>query len=450
MKKIVKLLLISFILIVSTPISAADLPISIQKKMHFVLEKSMPAVVNIVCRGEFSLINDPFLRRELEKLKGKRLPNQKQFSSVGSGVIVDAKQGIIVTNAHVIDQAKTITVTLNDGRRYQADKIGADTLTDVAILQIHAKNLKALPLANSSKIRVGDFVVAIGSPFGLSQTVTSGIVSGLHRTGLGIEGIENFIQTDAPINVGNSGGALVNIKGQLIGINTALLSNDGGNLGIGFSIPVNMVKSVMKQLMLYGKIHRGLIGILAQTLTPDLANALGVSNMSGAIIAQIMPHSPAKKAGLKMGDIIIRINNKDIKKSDDIHNTISLVRSGSTVKTTIQRQGKILHFTLKIIDPKSRPAEQFYTSHYLVGLHLQNTTEQTPKHGYIEGVKILTVDHYSAAWLAGLRPNDIIVSANQQPTKTIKTLEKISAKKYPFGLLLNIFRASGAGFIVIQ
>lgn len=412
------------------------------------LQNAMPAVVNIVCQGEFSFITDPFLRRELERMRGSRLPEKRHFTSVGSGVIIDAKQGLIVTNAHVIDQSKTITITLNDGRRYEAETVGTDDVSDIAVLQIHADHLTAIPFANSNDVEVGDFVAAIGSPFGLDQTVTSGIVSGLHRTGLGIESVENFIQTDAPINMGNSGGALVNIQGQLVGINTALLSSNGGNIGIGFAIPANMVKSIIQQIILYGKVHRGLMGVLVQTLTPDLADAFNIPHTKGAIIAQIMPNSPAEKAGLKTGDIITYLNQQRIQTSGDVHNTISLVRAGQSVNLRILRNNKTMDFSFKTADPVS--TEQLYTSPYLNGISMKNTGEQSPKHGYVEGVKISDVDPYSVAWIAGLRPGDIVVSANQQPVKNIKELEKIAEKPSKTGLLLNIFRGEGAGFVVIK
>lgn len=450
MKKLVQICGLSLLLNMVICFCFAESPLMTQKQMQTILDKAMPAVVNIACQGEFSFITDPFLKRELEQMQNGRFPDKKQFSSIGSGVIIDAKQGLIVTNAHVINQAKTISVTLNDGRRYKAEAIGTDDLSDIALLQIHADNIKDIPLANSNELKIGDFVAAIGSPFGLNQTVTSGIVSGLHRTGLGIEGVENFIQTDAPINMGNSGGALINIQGKLVGINTALLSEEGGgNIGIGFAIPSNMVKSIVQQIILYGKVHRGLLGILVQTVTPDLAEALHSPNTEGAIVAQIVPGSSAEKGGLKVGDIITQIDQEKIKTSGDVHNAISLIRIGKTVTLTILRAGKTLTLSMKTMSPSDDVTTQLAVSPYLVGVKMTNTVELSSEHGYVQGVKILTIDPYSAAWLAGLRPHDIIVSANQKPITNIQELENL-AKPSSYGLLLNIFRKEGAGFIVIK
>ncbi|MBU1628554.1 MAG: trypsin-like peptidase domain-containing protein, partial [Gammaproteobacteria bacterium] len=231
--------------------------------LSHMLKQALPGVVNIVSQGELPIPNDPFLRRELEQQQhGASVEQNKHFVSVGSGVIIDAEHGLIITNAHVVNLARNITVTLNDGRHFQAKKIGEDDTTDIAVLQINATDLTSIPFGDSNKLVVGDFVAAIGSPLGLKQSVTSGIVSALHRSDLGIEGLENFIQTDAPINMGNSGGALMNMDGQLVGINTALLSGSGGNIGIGFAIPSNMAKSVVAQILEFGKVQRGLMGVL--------------------------------------------------------------------------------------------------------------------------------------------------------------------------------------------
>ncbi|HNE00032.1 MAG TPA: trypsin-like peptidase domain-containing protein, partial [Plasticicumulans sp.] len=272
------------------------------------LEKATPAVVNVNTESHVRtprnpLLDDPVFRRffNLPKQPHER---ERKAQSLGSGVIVDAERGYVLTNHHVIEGADVISITLRDGRQLQAKLIGSDPDTDVAVVQVPAKNLSALPLADSDGLRVGDFVVAIGNPFGLGQTVTSGIVSALGRSGLGIEGYEDFIQTDASINPGNSGGALVNLRGELIGINTAILAPSGGNVGIGFAIPINMARQVMDQIVRHGAIRRGLLGVATQDLTPQLAQAFGIRTDQGAVISQIGAKSAAEKAGLRVGDVI--------------------------------------------------------------------------------------------------------------------------------------------------
>src|SRR3990167_1049663 len=275
----------------------------------------MPAIVNVQVQGILPG-NVPTSDEQEENNHNQPSPMPlmpsppRKFQSIGSGVIINPKEGIIVTNDHVIRHANLITITLNDGRRLQAKLLGADSETDIAVLKIAATNLKSLPIGDSDKLAVGDFVVAIGNPFGLnsfgnSQSATFGIISALQRSDLNIEGVENFIQTDAAINPGNSGGALINTKGEIIGMNTAIIAPYGGNVGIGFAIPINMIKDVVQQLMKYGSIHRGLMGIFVQHLTPELAQALGYKEgFQGALVAQVNAGSPAQTAGFLAGDII--------------------------------------------------------------------------------------------------------------------------------------------------
>jgi serine protease Do/serine protease DegQ len=264
--------------------------------------------------------------------------------------VVDTAKGFIVTNHHVIDRADSIMVTLRDGRNYRAQLIGSDPDTDIAVIQIPAENLSSLTFANSDMLRVGDFVVAIGNPFGLGQTVTSGIVSALGRSGLGLEGYENFIQTDASINPGNSGGALVNLRGELIGINTAILAPAGGNIGIGFAIPVNTVQYLMQQLVKTGSVRRGKLGVTVQDLTPEFAETTGSSRTLGAMIAQVIPGSAAAKADLKTGDIILAINDKQVRNASALRSAIGLVPIGDRVKLDILRDGKPLSVTVKVAE----------------------------------------------------------------------------------------------------
>lgn len=325
------------------------------------LERTTPAVVNIATEGVVALrpnplFNDPFFRRFFD-LPDR--PQERRTVSSGSGVVVDASKGYIVTNHHVIDQADTITVTLNDGRQFAADIVGSDPDSDVAVIKIAASGLSDLKLANSDQLRVGDFVVAIGNPFGLGQTVTSGIVSALGRSGLG-EGYEDFIQTDASINPGNSGGALVNLNGELIGINTAILAPGGGSVGINFAIPANMVESLMEQIVRYGQVRRGQLGVLVQDLTPELAQAFGLRPNQGALISRIIAGSAAARAGLKEGDIVTAVNQRAIHNSSTLRNAIGLLESGARVQLDILRGGNpmTLNAQLSPVNPAStQPTE---------------------------------------------------------------------------------------------
>jgi Do/DeqQ family serine protease len=337
----------------ATP-ALAGLPVAVDSQplptLAPMLQRTTPAVVNIATEGRVKLqrnplLEDPFFQRFFN------IPDQpleRRTQSLGSGVVVDAGKGYVVTNAHVISEADSIKVTLRDGRHLNAKVIGADADTDVAVIQIPATNLTALPLADSDALQVGDFVVAIGNPFGLGQTVTSGIVSALGRTGLGIEGYEDFIQTDASINPGNSGGALVNLRGELIGINTAILAPGGGNVGIGFAIPVNMVAQLIEQLVKYGEVRRGQLGVTVQDLTPQLSQAFGISNNQGAVIAQVMPNSAAASAGLKAGDVVVALNDKPVRNSGALRNAIGLLPAGEQMKLDILRDGRPITITAKI------------------------------------------------------------------------------------------------------
>jgi len=321
------------------------------------LERATPAVVNISTEGRVvmqrhPLLEDPFFRRFFGFLDG---PQERRTQSLGSGLVVDAAQGYVVTNYHLIDQADTITVTLLDGRQLNASVIGSDPETDVAVLQIPAENLTALPLADSNELRVGDFVVAIGNPFGLGQTVTSGIVSALGRNRLGIEGYEDFIQTDASINPGNSGGALVNLRGEVVGINTAIIAPGGGNVGIGFAIPSNIVQQLMTQLIAFGEVRRGRLGVSVQDLTPDLAQAFGISTTQGAVIARVLPDSAAQRAGLKTGDIVVAINDRPIRDAQDLRNAIGLSWVDSWVSLAILREGKPMSLRVRLSEPTTSP-----------------------------------------------------------------------------------------------
>lgn len=433
----------------------AELPPTLLPTLAPVLKNAMPAIVNVAVQG-FIPSNSPVPGEE-EDSQDKPQPGlekPRKFQSIGSGVIIDPKNGIILTNDHVIRHASMITVTLNDGRRLQAKLIGGDSETDVAVLKIDAKNLKSLPIGDSDLIEVGDFVVAIGNPFGLnsfgnSQSATFGIISAMKRSDLNIEGIENFIQTDAAINPGNSGGALVNVKGELIGINTAIISLYGGNVGIGFAIPINMAKEVAEQIIKYGSVHRGLMGVFVQHLTPELAQALGYSqDFKGALIAQVNEHSPAEKAGLRSGDVIIKINDTAITQASQVKTTVSLLRVGSTATIQVKRQGKDLIFKVLVTDVKKHEQAMQAKNPFLYGLALKDFEQDSPMHGHVVGVQVIGAAENSAGWRAGIRPGDIIVTANNQPTKNTKSLQAIAQNKNK-QLLVQVLRGSGALYILV-
>ena len=421
-----------------------------------VLKTAMPALVNVAVQG---LIPGgmPAAATDDEDAPERGpggLEKPKKFQSIGSGVIIDTEHGFILTNDHVIRNASLITVTLNDGRRLKAKIIGSDSETDVAVLQIDAKNLKSLPIGDSDTIEVGDFVVAIGNPFGLnsfgnSQSATFGIVSAMKRSDLNIEGIENFIQTDAAINPGNSGGALVNVKGELVGINTAIISLYGGNVGIGFAIPINMAKDVAQQIIKFGSIHRGLMGIFVQHLTPELAQAMGYSeDFQGALIAQVNEGSPAESAGLKPGDIIIRINDTFITQATQVKTTISLLRVGSDATIIVKRHGREIKLQAVVTDAKKHEQKLQSSNPFLYGLSLRNLEQDSPLHGHIIGVQLTGASESSAGWRAGLRPGDVIIGANNQPTRNTDALQSI-AKQQKKQLLVQVLRGAGALYLLI-
>jgi Do/DeqQ family serine protease len=325
------------------------------------LARVTPGVVNIAVRGrvreENPLLQDPFFRRFFDLPQNAR-PRMRETEATGSGIIVDGARGYVLTNGHVVANATKIEVTTKDNRRFTARLIGRDAETDIAVLQISADNLTAVPLGDSDRLEVGDFVLAIGNPFGLGQTVTSGIVSALGRSGLGIEGYEDFIQTDASINPGNSGGPLVNLYGECIGINTAILAPGGGNIGIGFAVPVNMARRVMDQLVRYGEVKRGRIGVAIQDLTPDLAQAMSTPHTAGAVIARVEPDSPAARAGLRSGDLVVSANGVPVRSGTQLRNVIGLSGVGSAVDLRIDRRGSEYSVAVNIEAAAPAPARQ--------------------------------------------------------------------------------------------
>lgn len=410
------------------------------------LDRSMPAVVNIstainVKNQQNPLMNDPVFRYFFGI---PNQPRQQQKNSLGSGVILDKDEGYILTNNHVIDKADLIAVTLSDGRQLNAKLIGTDPEADVAVIQIPADNLSALAVADSSQLKVGDFVVAIGNPFGLGQTVTSGIVSALGRSGLGIEGYEDFIQTDASINPGNSGGALVNLRGEFVGMNTAILAPSGGNVGIGFAIPANMAITIMESLIKHGEVRRGLLGVTTQDLTPELVKAFALKGHNGAVISRVEAGSPAEKAGLEPGDIIVGINGQDIKNgSSQIRTAIGLLQVGDTANIEIMRGDERKTLQATIGKPK-RPQLAGEKLHpLLTGSILSVTTKDQ-----VEGILLEKVDVNTYPWKAGLRPGDIIVNANRFRVRTLDELKQVVNPRSP--LLINLQRGGESFFAVLQ
>ena len=415
------------------------------------LERATPAVVNIASESRVALrrnplLNDPFFRHFFDL---PDQPRERKAQSAGSGVVVDADRGYVITNHHVIDGADTITVTLRDGRQLKAKLIGSDPQSDVAVIQIPGGNLTALPLANSDALRVGDFVVAIGNPFGLGQTVTSGIISALGRTGLGIQGYEDFIQTDASINPGNSGGALVNLRGELVGINTAILAPSGGNVGIGFAIPTNMVSRLMNQLVAHGAVRRGQLGVAAQDLNPELARAFKIDVTQGAVIAQVNPDSAAARAGLKPGDVVLRVNNRPIHDSGGLRNAIGLLEVGESVRLEVLREGKPLTLETRVGEYVPVKARGDAMNPRLAGVTFEELGPNSPLGGRgIRGVIVAQLSARSPAARAGLQRNDVIVAVNRQPITSTEELRDIASQSEE--LLLSLRRGRAELLLVLR
>ena len=416
------------------------------------LERVLPAVVNIYTESRVTeqrqspFRNDPFFEKFFGGPQGQ--PRERRVSSLGSGVIIDADKGHVITNSHVIAGADQISVRLNDGRDLEATLVGQDADADIAVIQIPAEALQHVEIGDSDKLRVGDFVVAIGNPFGLGQTATSGIVSALGRSGLNIEDYEDFIQTDASINQGNSGGALVNLRGELVGINTAILAPGGGNIGIGFAIPINMAQLLTRQIIEYGEVRRGRLGVIAQNLSPELAEALGISSTKGAVISQVMPDTAAEAAGLKEGDVIIAVDDREISDASGLRNTIGLYRADDEVSIRFIRdeEESTLRIRLKPIDAPQGQGQKL--SARLEGVRLEDIDDQEGTQGE-RGVRVAQVEQGSPAFQAGLREGDLIISVNKQPVYGLKDVEQ-SISEQDSMLLLNILRGNSGLFIVIR
>ncbi|MGO4745420.1 serine endoprotease DegP [Serratia quinivorans] len=433
------------------------------------LEKVMPSVVSINVEGS-TTVNTPKMPQQFQQFFGEDSPfcqdgspfqgspmcqggaeqggpqgTQQKFQALGAGVVIDAAKGYVVTNNHVVDNANKIQVQLSDGRKFDAKVIGKDPRSDIALIQLKDfKNLTAIKMADSEQLRVGDYTVAIGNPYGLGETATSGIVSALGRSGLNIENYENFIQTDAAINRGNSGGALVNLNGELIGINTAILAPDGGNIGIGFAIPSNMVKNLTAQMVEYGQVKRGELGIMGTELNSELAKAMKVDAQRGAFVSQVMPKSSAAKAGIKAGDVIVTMNGKAISSFASFRAEIGTLPVGSKMSLGILRDGKpvTLDVTLEQSAQTQVESGNIYTG--IEGAELSNGQAGNQK-----GVKVDNVKAGSAAARIGLKKGDVILGVNQQPIQNLGELRKILDSK-PSVLALNILRGDTSLYLLMQ
>jgi serine protease DegQ len=436
----------------SLPVSAAATE-SERPGVSAMLQAVTPAVVNISVTGsapvqQNPLLSDPRFRNFFNLPDDSQLmPETRPTQAVGSGVIIDAEKGYVLTNHHVIADADSIEITLQDRRRLDAKLIGSDAGTDIALLQVEADNLKALPLSDSDTLHVGDFVAAIGNPFGIGQTVTTGIVSAIDRSGVSPteDGYEDFIQTDASINPGNSGGALVDYNGQLIGINSAIIAPSGGNVGIGFAVPINMAMAIVDQLVEFGEVKRGLLGVMIQDLAPDVVEALDLDVNAGAVVSAVTPQSPAEAAGIKAGDIIVGVNGETIVSSTDLRNTIGLMREGSRVKIELIRDGD--HQTVDATIGGA-PSQQLSSTtrdakanNALSGAHLSDARQG--------GVAIASVDPGSRAEANGLKAGDIIREVNRKPVASVDELDEL-LENNTGTLALDINRDGQEQFLIVR
>ncbi len=416
------------------------------------LKQVNPAVVNIATFANRQaaanpLLNDPFFRRFFN-VPDQPMQPQRRAQSAGSGVIIDGAKGTVVTNNHVVDGADEVKVILNDGRSYNAKVVGTDPEADIAVLDIDADNLSAIRISDSERVEVGDFVVAIGNPFGLGQTVTTGVVSAIGRTGLGIEGYENFIQTDASINPGNSGGALVNLRGELVGINTAILAPAGGNVGIGFAIPTNMAKVSIDQILKHGSVKRGQLGIVIQDLTPELADAFNITkSTTGVLVSEVQPGSAAEEAGIQAGDVVTNINGKKMTSAAQLRNEIGLRRIGEEVDVTVLREGKEKNIDVEIGGRAEEQANEKGTDAAKVHKFLEGASLRNNKGN--KGVIVDALEFGSPASRSGLREGDVIIGANRRDVRNLDELKDAASRSNNL-LLLRIQRGNAALYLVIQ
>jgi len=441
-------LLASTIGLTSLP-AAANLPYAVNDQtlpsLAPMLEQVTPAVVLISVKGTHEIKNnvpDAF-KFFFGKPRQGAGSQEKEFRGLGSGVIINAKAGYIVTNNHVIAEADEILVTLKDGRQLQAKKIGSDEYSDIAVLQIEDDNLTEIKLADSDNIRVGDFAIAIGSPFGLGQTVTSGIVSATGRTGLNRENYEDFIQTDAAINSGNSGGALVNLRGDLIGINTAILGPSGGNVGIGFAIPSSMVNNLVSQIIEFGEVRRGMLGVQGRSVNSEIAKAMELETNQGGFVEQVTADSAAEEAGIKAGDVIIKVNGKSVKSFSEIRGKIGSIGAGKKVKiTVIRKDGKERTYKVTLKKSETANVEAESIHRMLEGAELDNNSNN-------KGIDVSGVEKNSPAAMAGLRSGDLIIGVNRQRISNIAELRD-NLQKQSGVFALNIIRGNSSLYLMVR
>lgn len=421
------------------------------------IKQAAPAVVNIKVTAT---VNSPMLNRFNDPLWqqffGRRQFQPQQRQAAGSGVIVDARNGYIITNHHVVDGADEITITLYDDREMEASIVGSDPASDVALIQVNGDNLSQIPLTDSDQLEVGDFVVAIGNPFGFSNTVTSGIVSGLGRYGLNNDSYENFIQTDAAINPGNSGGALLNLRGELIGINTAIISRSGGNVGIGFAIPINMARSVMSQILEFGEVRRGLLGVQIRTtaiLDDEMREELKLGKRSGAIVERISPDSAAEKAGIQIADIILSVNGEKTRDPQELRNTIGLLSAGAEAEIELLRDGKVRKVTATLGSTATQAAARLDASSDgslhpgLEGASFANLSRDAAKK-VDGGVEVVEVEARSPASNYDLAEGDVIVTVNRRRIANLAEFRE-AASNGASRLMLTVVREGASHLVFI-
>ncbi|MDU2811970.1 MAG: serine endoprotease DegQ [Klebsiella michiganensis] len=424
------------------PPAAASLPTQVPGQgalpsLAPMLEKVLPAVVSVQVEGTASPAQN--MPEELKKYFGDNAPQEQAqpFEGLGSGVIIDAAKGYVLTNNHVINQAQKISVQLNDGREFDAKLVGSDEQSDIALLQLQKpSNLTQIAIADSDKLRVGDFAVAVGNPFGLGQTATSGIISALGRSGLNLEGLENFIQTDASINRGNSGGALLNLNGELMG---------GGSVGIGFAIPSNMAKILSQQLIQFGEIKRGLLGIKGMEMSADIAKAMNLDVQRGAFVSEVLPNSGSAKAGIKSGDVIVSLNGKPLNSFAELRSRIATTEPGTKVKLGLLREGKPVEVEVTLDKSTSSSASAELIAPALQGASL---SDGQMKDG-TKGIVIDNVDKGSPAAQAGLHKDDIIIGLNRERVRSIAELRKVLESK-PTVIALNVIRGSESIYLLLR
>ena len=450
-----------------------DRPVSRDPKLGTsfapVVKKVAPSVVKVTTStkvkqpsGPFPGFDDPFLRRffgdDFESRSPRRQQNPQRQHGVGSGVIV-TRDGYILTNNHVVDEADEVKVALQDGREFTGKVVGKDPKTDIAVLKIDGKDLPSIPMADSSKIEVGDIVLAVGNPFGIGQTVTMGMVSATGRATLGLD-YEDFIQTDAAINPGNSGGALVDAEGRLIGINTAILSRSGGNQGIGFAIPTELARDVMQSLVTDGKVTRGYLGVMIQDVTPSLAKEFDLKDQKGALVGDVIPKGPAEKAGIKSGDVVLEFDGQPVRDSRHFKLQVSRIKPGDRVPVKVLRNGstKTIEVTVNELPGTEKLARNDGRNdddtEALKGVAVGDIDSQVRRElglpPNVQGAVVTDVDASSVASEAGLKPGDVILEINRQPVKSAEDAVRLTEKAKDKTTLLRVWSKGGSRYVVVD